>query len=78
MSHPDYKLIVVIIRGEIIEDVESFTCLGSVVTKDEGAAQNVSQQILKTNFAFVPKKEINIIECEKFFDQATLTLYAPN
>jgi len=55
ISHPDYKLIVVIIRGEIIEDVDSFTYLGSVVAKDGGAAQDVSQRIRKANVAFVQK-----------------------
>jgi len=33
------------LRGESTEDVDSFIYLGSVVTKDEGAAQDVSQQI---------------------------------
>jgi hypothetical protein len=38
---------------EIIEDVDSFVCLGSKVTKDGGAAQDVAQQIQKANGAFV-------------------------
>jgi hypothetical protein len=32
--------------------VDSFTYLGSVVAKDGGAAQDVSQQIQKVNGAF--------------------------
>jgi hypothetical protein len=31
------------LRGESIEDVDSFTYLGSMVAKDEGAMQDVSQ-----------------------------------
>jgi hypothetical protein len=41
------------LRGESIEDVDSFTYFGSVVAKDGGAAQNVSQRIRKANGAFV-------------------------
>jgi hypothetical protein len=33
------------LRGESIEDVDSFIYLGSIVAKDEGVAQDVSQQI---------------------------------
>jgi hypothetical protein len=41
------------LRGESIEDVDSFTYLGSMVTKDGGAVQDVSQRIRKANGAFV-------------------------
>ena len=41
------------LRGESIEDVDSFTYLGSVVAKDGGVAQDVSQRIRKANCAFV-------------------------
>ena len=41
------------LRGENIKDVDSFVYLGSVVTKDGGAAQDVSQRIQKANGAFV-------------------------
>jgi len=41
------------LRGESIEDVDSFKYLGSVVTKDGGAAQDASQRIRKANGAFV-------------------------
>ena len=41
------------LRGESIEDVGSFTYLGSVVTKDGGATQDVSQRIRKANGVFV-------------------------
>jgi hypothetical protein len=40
-------------RGESNEGVDSFTYLGSVVAKDGGAAQDVSQRIRKANGAFV-------------------------
>jgi len=40
-------------RGESIEDVGSFTYLGSVVARDGGAAQEVSQRIRKANGVFV-------------------------
>ena len=36
-----------------IENVDSFTYLGSMVTKDGGAVQDVSQRIRKANSAFV-------------------------
>ena len=39
--------------GESIEDVDSFVYLGSKVTKDGGAAQDVAQRIQKANGAFV-------------------------
>jgi len=39
--------------GESIEDVDSFTYLGSVVPRDGGAAQEVSQRIQKVNGVFV-------------------------
>jgi hypothetical protein len=39
--------------GESIEDVDSFVYLGSKVTKDGGAAQDVAQQIQNANGAFV-------------------------
>jgi hypothetical protein len=42
-----------IFRGESIEDVDSFVYLGSKVTKDGGAAQDVVQRIQKANGAFV-------------------------
>jgi hypothetical protein len=42
-----------IIRVKGIEDVDSFTYLGSMVAKDGGAAHDVSQQIQKANGAFV-------------------------
>ena len=35
--------------GESIEDVDSFVYLGSKVTKDGGAAQDVAQRIQKAN-----------------------------
>jgi len=38
-----YKVRPLKVKGESIEDVDSFTYLGSVVTKDGGAAQDVSQ-----------------------------------
>jgi len=38
---------------ESIEDVESFVYLGSKVTKDGGAMQDVAQRIQKANVAFV-------------------------
>jgi hypothetical protein len=41
------------LRGESIEDVDSFTYLGSMVAKDGGAVQDVLQQIRKANGAFV-------------------------
>ena len=41
------------LRGESIEDVGSFVYLGSMVTKDGGAAQDVSERIQKANGAFV-------------------------
>jgi len=41
------------LRDESIEDVDSFTYLGSVVAKDGEAVQNVSHQIQKANGAFV-------------------------
>jgi hypothetical protein len=41
------------IRGESIEDVDSFTYLGSMVAKDGGATQDILQQIRKANGAFV-------------------------
>jgi hypothetical protein len=41
------------LRGESIEDVDSFTYLGSMVAKDRGAVQDVSQRIRKANGAFV-------------------------
>ena len=41
------------LRGESTEDVDSFVHLGNMVTKDGGAAQDVSQQIQKANGAFV-------------------------
>ncbi|KDR12593.1 uncharacterized protein LOC110836089 [Zootermopsis nevadensis] len=41
------------LSGEAIEDVDSFTYLGSVVAKNGGAAQDVSQRIRKANGAFV-------------------------
>jgi hypothetical protein len=40
-------------RGESIEDVDSFTYLGSVVARDGGAVQEVSQRIRKANGVFV-------------------------
>jgi hypothetical protein len=42
-----------ILRGKSIEDVDSFIYLGSMVAKDEGVAQDVSQRIRKANGAFV-------------------------
>jgi len=39
--------------GESIEDVDSFVYLGSKVTKDGGAAQDMAQRIQKANGAFV-------------------------
>ena len=41
------------LRDESIEDVDSFTYLGSVVAKDGEAVQDVSQRIQKANGAFV-------------------------
>ena len=41
------------LRCESIEDVDSFLYLGSMVTKDGGATQDVSQRIQKANGAFV-------------------------
>jgi len=41
------------LRDESIEDVDSFTYLGSVVAKDGEAVQDVSHQIQKANGAFV-------------------------
>ena len=41
------------LRGESIEDVDSFIYLGSIVAKDGGVAQDVSQRIRKANGAFV-------------------------
>ena len=41
------------VGGESIEDVDSFVYLGSKVTKDGGAAQDVVQRIQKANGAFV-------------------------
>ena len=41
------------LRGESIEDVDSFTYLGSVVAEDGVAVQDVSQRIRKANGAFV-------------------------
>ena len=40
-------------RDESTNDVDSSTQLGSVVAKDGGAAQDVSQRIRKANGAFV-------------------------
>ena len=40
------------LRGESIEDVDSFAYLGGVVTKDGGAMQDVAQRIRKANGAF--------------------------
>ena len=42
-----------ILGSESIEDVDSFVYLGSKVTKDGGAAQDVAQRIQKANGAFV-------------------------
>jgi hypothetical protein len=41
------------LRGESIEDVDSFICLGSTVAKDVGVARDVSQRNRKANGAFV-------------------------
>ena len=41
------------LRGESIEDVDSFVYLGSMVTKDRGATQDVLQRIQKANGTFV-------------------------
>jgi hypothetical protein len=41
------------LRGESIEDVNSFIYLGSIVAKDGGVTQDVSQRIRKANGAFV-------------------------
>jgi hypothetical protein len=41
------------LRGKSIEDVDNFTYLGSVVARDGGAAQEVSQRIRKANGVFV-------------------------
>jgi hypothetical protein len=41
------------LRGESIQDVENFVYLGSMFTKDGGAAQDVLQRIQKGNGAFV-------------------------
>jgi hypothetical protein len=41
------------LRGESIEDVDSFTYMGSVVAKDGGARQDVAERILKASGAFV-------------------------
>jgi hypothetical protein len=41
------------LRGESTEDVDGFTYLGSMVAKDGGAVQDVSQRIRKANGAFV-------------------------
>ena len=43
----------VTLRGESIEDVDIFIYLGSMVAKDGGVAQDVSQRIRKANGAFV-------------------------
>jgi len=40
-------------RDESIEDVDSFTYLGSVVVKDGGAVQDFSQRIRKANGASI-------------------------
>ena len=41
------------LRGESFEDVDSFVYLGSMITKDGGAAHDISQGIKKANGAFV-------------------------
>jgi hypothetical protein len=41
------------LRGESIEDVDTFIYLGSIVAKDGGVAQDVSQRIRKANGASV-------------------------
>jgi hypothetical protein len=41
------------LRGESLEDMDSFTYLGSMVAKDGGAVQDILQQIRKANGAFI-------------------------
>jgi hypothetical protein len=41
------------LRGESIEDLDSFTYLSNVVARDGGAMQDVAQRIRKANGAFV-------------------------
>jgi hypothetical protein len=41
------------VMGERIEDVDSFMCVGSMVAKDGGVEQDVSQRIRKVNGAFL-------------------------
>jgi hypothetical protein len=49
------KIDAFVLKGENIEDVDSFTYLGSVVAKDGGTAQDVSQRIRKANGGFVQR-----------------------
>jgi hypothetical protein len=45
------------LRGESTEDVDNFIYLGSMVAKDGGVAQDVSQQIRKADCATLPSVE---------------------
>jgi hypothetical protein len=41
------------ITNKEIEQVESFTCLGSIVTQDGGTDQDINQRIVKANAAYM-------------------------